>query len=281
MKSILIATDLSARSDRALDRALALAREQDARITVLHVVDDRLAQAAIERREDEAKEAIAAYLAARGPGQDATVSVTVGEADSDILRAAGRCAADLIVLGAHRVAPDDDTFQGSTAWNVLRESRHPVLLVKEPALAPYRRVAVGFDFSGLSEAALRLAFRFRPGEVDVMHVFHAPYQGFLTGADTQRDLREQCDRKLESAVGAVMRSLEPEQAEGVALRRLVCRGEIVGTLRQECETHRVDLLAIGTSGRSGLAHAIFGSIAESLLRDPPCDIVAVRGASGA
>lgn len=277
MKTILIATDLSARSDRALDRALMLAGEHHARLAVLHVVDSRLPQAAIDRQTNEAPDAIRAYLAARGAGQDAAVCVTVGEADRDILRQAAQRDADLIVLGAHRVAPGDDTFRESTAWNVLRGARQPVLLVKEAALAPYRRVMVGFDFSGCSEAALRLAFAFRPKAVDAVHVYHVPFEGFQFGTETDRQVREEREADLADAVATALAALPPEAPAGdVELRRLVCRGEALGGLREECANLRPDLLAIGTHGRTGLAHAIFGSVAEDLLRNPPCDVVALR-----
>ncbi|SMF63913.1 Nucleotide-binding universal stress protein, UspA family [Tistlia consotensis] len=278
MKSILIATDLSARSDRALDRALLLAREQQAALTVLHVVEDRGPDAAVERQEAEAGRAIGAYLAARGGGLEVAVEVKVGEADREILRLAQRRGADLVVLGAHRVAADD-SFTGSTAWKVLRDSALPVLLVQEAALAPYRKVAVGFDFSGFSEAALRLALRFDPEELIVIHAFHVPYGGFLKGSETRSDVRGQHEEDLARAVEAALAALPSEEAAAAAkvrIERRLSRGEIVTGLWDHCAHGRSDLLAIGTHGRSGLAHAVFGSVAESLLREPPCDIVAVR-----
>ena len=42
MKHILVATDLTARSDRAIERAFSLARETGAELTILHAVDDEL-----------------------------------------------------------------------------------------------------------------------------------------------------------------------------------------------------------------------------------------------
>lgn len=275
MRTILIATDLSARSDRALDRALMLAREHGADLTVLHVVDDALPQAVIDRQGREAAEAIRAYLAARGGGRSSSVEVAVGTADREIRRRAAGIGADVVVLGAHRVG-EADSFRGSTAWKVLRESDQPVLLVRNPALEAYRRVAVAFDFSVHSEEALRLAYRFRPEEVSVVHAYHVPYEGFLCGPDTASDIRDQARTELAGAVGDVMASVRGAFPEAVEPRSLPCHGEPLETLWQQCRQLRADLLAIGTHGRTGLAHAVFGSVAESLLRNPPCDVVAVR-----
>lgn len=280
MKAILIATDLSARSDRALDRALMLAQEHNARLFVLHVVDGTLPQGTIDRQRGAAVASIRAYLEARGGGQKPGVEVTVGTPHREILRRAAEIRADLIVLGAHRVAPEDDTFRDSTAWKVLRRSDQPVLLVKDAALKAYQTVAVGFDFSAHAEAALRLAFRFRPEEVAVVHAYHVPYEGFLYGSDTHSEIREQCQKDLSGAVGAVMASVRGEVPTAVEPRCLLCHGETLGTLRQGCQQLHADLLVIGTHGRTGLAYAVFGSVAEFMLRAPPCDVVAVRIAAG-
>lgn len=279
METILIATDLSARSDRALDRALMLSRERDARLVVLHVVDGGLPQDIIKRRQAEAAESIAAYLEARGGEPKPRVEIMVGTPEREILRCAAEVGADLVVLGAHRVAPEDDSFRDSTAWNVLRRSDRPVLLVKDAALKPYRRATVGFDFSPHAEAALRLAFRFRPEEVAVVHAYHVPYKGFLYGTDTHSDFREQCQQDLGAAVRAVMPSVRDRLPAAVEPRCLLSHGETLGSLWQECQQMRTDLLVIGTHGRTGLAHAVFGSVAEFMLRNPPCDVVAVRVAT--
>lgn len=275
MRTILIATDLSARSDRALDRALMLAREHGADLTVLHVVDDALPQAVTDRQGQEATEAIRAYLAARGGGQSPSVEVAVGTADREIRRRVAEIGAGLVVLGAHRIG-EADSFRGSTAWKVLRESDQPVLLVKNPALAPYRCVAVAFDFSVHSEEALRLAYRFWPEEVAVVHAYHVPYEGFLCGPDTASAVRDQARTELTGAVGEVMVSVRAAFPKAVEPRSLPCHGEPLETLWQQCRQLRADLLAIGTHSRTGLAHAVFGSVAESLLRNSPCDVVAVR-----
>ena len=37
-----------------------------------------------------------------------------------------------------------------------------------------------------------------------------------------------------------------------------------------------DLLVIGTHGRTGVAHAFLGSVAEDLLKNPPCDVLVVK-----
>jgi nucleotide-binding universal stress UspA family protein len=41
-------------------------------------------------------------------------------------------------------------------------------------------------------------------------------------------------------------------------------------------THEIDLIVLATHGRSGLAHVIIGSVAESVVRTAPCPVLTVR-----
>ena len=39
---------------------------------------------------------------------------------------------------------------------------------------------------------------------------------------------------------------------------------------------KADLIVLGTHGRSGLKHALFGSVAEKVVRKAPCPVLSVR-----
>ena len=60
------------------------------------------------------------------------------------------------------------------------------------------------------------------------------------------------------------------------LHKVLAHGEVHQVLSREVERLKPDLLAMGTHGRTGIAHAFLGSIAEDLLGRPPCDALAVK-----
>jgi universal stress protein E len=66
MKRILLASDLSQRSRRALRRAVALARQFDAELIALHVADDDLPDEMIAAECQAAEAAIREHLDAAG-----------------------------------------------------------------------------------------------------------------------------------------------------------------------------------------------------------------------
>ena len=171
MRTLLVATDLSARSERALERALALAREAGAALVVVHVVDDDLPTALADAHADAARGTLAercdALAAGQRPAADAgkgevTIEVLRGRPHTEIRAAATRHGAELIVVGEHRRDGWRDMFRGTTAERVVRTCGVPVLLVREPVTAPYRRVLAAVDFSVFARRAVECALRLLP-----------------------------------------------------------------------------------------------------------------------
>jgi len=138
---ILAATDLSARGERALGRALRLRRRFGAQLTVLHVVEDELPESIATRRAEEARELIEGQLRARGEGADleaTAVEVASGTGYAAVIERAHALGAGLTVLGSHRESSWRDLFLGSTIERVLRQGGTPVLTVKQEPAADTR-----------------------------------------------------------------------------------------------------------------------------------------------
>src|SRR3954470_14285072 len=104
MKRILLATDLSTRSDRALLRSVLLACQSGAALSLAHVIDDDQPADMRELQCSNALELLdrtaATITATRGIVVD--VAVASGAPSDAIISAAGQAGADLIVIGAHR-----------------------------------------------------------------------------------------------------------------------------------------------------------------------------------
>jgi nucleotide-binding universal stress UspA family protein len=159
-RRILCAADLSAASEHSLDMALSLAGENDARITLLHVVESvpgetgarlYLAVPEIGPLRHELMEQARARLREAVPDTardfcDVGERVEAGTAWREILRVAEEMDADLIVMGAHARGPIGRVIFGSTANHVVRQAACPVLVVRETKsarAAPEVREAVG------------------------------------------------------------------------------------------------------------------------------------------
>ena len=285
MKKLLMATDLSAHSDRAMERALDLAREGDAELTILHVIDGAVAASQADTRKAAAVESIRDQVAKQVPGEGPSIAVEAvfGTAHARILEMAETTGADLLVFGAHREDAFKDMFRGTTAERVIRAGARPVLLVKDRASGPYRRVIVGVDFSDDSRRAVEFAVRFVPrGEFSLVHAYDVPFKGFLNAHTTRQEISKQHETEFREMVEGQMASfLENLEPKAPKLERIMQEGTVREVMYRQQSALKSDLLVIGTHGRTGVAHAFLGSVAEDLLRDPPCDVLAVKTSAAA
>jgi len=292
-ETILAASDLSENSAVALKRAAILARQNGARLELLHVVEDlpqeaipaplrvlvtasslqQLTEAALKKLEQQAERAVGREIACH-------CRVETGKDFVAIIRAARQLPADLIVIGAHGSHSLKDLFLGTTAERVVRKGGIPVLVVKNRTVAPYRRLLVPTDFSAAARQALLTALTLAPeAHLDLLHVYTLWGEGRLSLADTGEETREKYHRQVREAAEAAM----TEWLRGIDLGgRQVERhfghehpGALIPQLAKKLAT---DLLAMGTAGRSGLPYILLGSVAEHALREAPCDVLTVRPA---
>lgn len=280
MKRILIATDLSARSDRAVERAVRLACEHRADLTVVHVIDEDLPTSIADAHEAAARQAIQAHvepLAADG-GPHVSIEVVFGRASADILEMSEKTQADMVVLGMHRKDALMDMFRGTTAERVIRASAVPVLLVRERASGPYSRIMVGVDFSVYARRAVEFAARLVPdGQFHFVHAYDVPFRGFIHGQDTRREISKRVAAQFQEMIEKEMAAfLSTVEGKAIKFEQIMQQGVVHEVLHQQVEKLKPDLLVVGTHGKTGVARAILGSMSENLLRDPPCDVLAVN-----
>lgn len=184
MNHILFATDFSPRSDRAGRRALLLAKQFGARVTLVHVVDDDQPNRLVKRARAEASRVLEEMRQTfvEVDGIDCETSLAVGEAFAGTLSVCADVGADMIVIGPHRRQVLKDVFTGTTAERIIRKGVQPVLMVNGTPAGQYRNVLVATDMSEHSLAALRSCRELGLGEVAaviVAHVFDAPAKSYM------------------------------------------------------------------------------------------------------
>lgn len=278
MRSILLASDLTARSDRAFARAAQLAEAHGAALTVLHVVDEDLLERVAHDLVIEAEARLADQRAGLTGGQAQHVAIRVvsGKSDQTLLEEAEAVDADLIVVGAHR--PERIAgFRGTTAERALRLGARPVLLVANPVTRPYTDIVAAVDFSLSARLALETGLRLAPdARVTAVHAYHVPFSGFL-GSALRTATRQAAAARLRTLIETEMSALieTTPGGPGRVRSRLVEAGPVEAITRL-CRETKPDLVVLGTHGRTGVSHAVLGSVAEAVLRNPPCDVLAVK-----
>lgn len=274
---VLAATDLSAQGDRGLERAASLAAAHAAKLTVVHVVDDALPATLAKRLQGDAERLIRERLAAM-PEVEADLRIPIGKPHSSILALADEIDASLVVLGAHRAARLADLFRGTTAERVVRFGHIPVLLACTSATGAYERVLVGMDFSTHALRAMVFARHLVPdSRVLLVHAHHLPYRWLIVDADADGRTAAAGAHWARQRAEAEFQKLVTKVPSGTTPPDYVLReGDARSVLREEARRMQAELMVLGTHGRTGVAHALLGSVTEDMLAHPPCDVLAVK-----
>lgn len=274
--SVLVATDLSERSERALRRAFRLAREQGATLTVAHIFDDSLPPDMVESHEAAARRQLDRLCADLGDGIDVTIVVRKGDVTADILELEREISPDLLVLGLHRPRPLLDLFRETTMERLVRLSAIPVLLVRDADDRDYRTVISASDFSPAAASAVRLANRLAPeARIIPVHALHVPYSGML-GATPEALAGLELPFRKEADELAREWSADPTLPQDRLQPVIVRVGPVIGALHHALDEHDGQLVCVGAHGRAGQAPSILGSVANDLMRNPPSDVLVAR-----
>lgn len=276
---LLLATDLSARCDRAFDRAVQLAGEWRAGLVALSVLEGPqapdLALVWAGGGEDAADRAARRQFERDLAGVDvhADLRIVKGNPVDAIREAAEETGSGLIITGMARNEALGRFLLGSTVSRLVRVVSQPLLVVRERAHGPYRRILVATDFSDSSRHALHAALRFFPDcEPIIYHAYKLPMSeisGRVSHARLRREMEEgECAAFL---AGADL----PANMRG-RLKTVIEHGALETTLTRYVREHDIELVVIGTHGRGALMSAVIGSAAARLLDWLPCDTMIVR-----
>ncbi|MBV7409478.1 universal stress protein [Maritimibacter sp. DP1N21-5] len=271
MDNILVATDLSPRSDRAVLRALSLARDNKATCHIVHVVDDAIPEVLADPVLSGARERLRLFTAEYGEGGTVEVHVIHGDPRQAIPETAAQVGAKLVVLGMHRPRFLLDALRETTMEALVRTVAAPVLVVKDPADHDYGPVLVPVSFSPACAAAIRAARTIAPkAERLTYHAIHLPFPG-LTGEKHGGQMDRYLTREAEVAKEEWIRKEDIGDEEV----RMVTGG-LRETLFGFVETQKPTLIALGAHTRSVASVFTLGSFAAHLIRNAPTDLLIAR-----
>jgi len=148
----------------------------------------------------------------------------------------------------------------------------------------FRRILAPIDFSSASAAAASYAAELAKGfgaKVHVLHAWEAPVylRPDLTvwSGEVSATLG---DEIRHSAERAMLEFFEKMKFEGdPSFTHEVRQGTPYKTILAVAEAGSFDLLVMGTHGRTGLSHALLGSVAEKVVRHATCPVLTVRAPS--
>jgi len=297
-KNILYHADGDTPSQESLDRALALARANQARLTVMDVISETDAAAHIEQRYDlnlqellrrRRLEQLEAWLEPHTRnGSPIYTQVVSGTPFLELIRAVQRNDYDLLIKPPHpHEGLTERLLYGSFDLHLLRKCPCPVWIDRPESAHPYRNILAAVDPADQSNLELNrlimdLASSLAARESAKLHVIHAwrmPGESMLRSGrarlpagEIERLLREteQSHRqRLDELLGDYqLASDSPEVA--------LVKDRAAKAITAVADSRQADLIVMGTVGRTGIPGFIIGNTAEDVLRTTRKSILAVK-----
>ena len=142
------------------------------------------------------------------------------------------------------------------------------------------RILVPMDFSAHSEHALRYATALATRLGASLHLLHVVEDPATTGAWSAESMPPDLAELRTELVADAERRLrvyrgEPEHTQ-VPVVTTARMGLTSHTIVDYAAALNIDLIVMGTHGRTGIAHLLMGSVAERVLRHAPCPVLTVR-----
>ena len=290
LRTILAATDFSETAATGVDWAIELSKNHGARLELVHalLVPSR-ATDFVPSPPDPTEELQAAASArlneitikAREMGIEVGSELKLGIPSQIIIETAREKGVDLIVIGTRGLTGLRHLLLGSTAERVVQHADCPVLTVHPEDKDKHgviRTVLVPTDFSRDAEtayfAALKVIGPDRDAKIVLVHVYHLPYEYTAYGTiPTSLDYF----KDVEGAAQDRLTSLASElRAQGFNVETAAREGFPPEVILGEAEAVNADLIAMGTHGRTGLAHLVLGSTAERVVQRADCPVLTVR-----
>jgi nucleotide-binding universal stress UspA family protein len=290
---LLLATDVSRWARGAEHYACDLASSWGATLTVMTVLEfppgmnpdypvNRLYLGELMKAATKQLIELKARAATRGLTLETRISH--GIPSEEVVAAAQADGAELIIVGTRGKTGLEHVVLGSTAERIIRTASCPVLAVRgefhhkveghpPDASVSLQRIVVPIDFSDCSLEALEYAVvvaQRAKASIRLLHVLEPVSYGLdftLLRAAAREEIRERATARLSGLVSALQSGQQTADVQ-------VCGGLPSDSILKAAAS--ADLIVMGTHGRRGLSHTVWGSVAEAVLRKSSCPVLTVR-----
>ena len=288
LNTLLAATDLSASSRHAAQRAAMLARQTGARLELVHVLHksalDELqrlfgeeAEALQGRIRAQASEALAQLAADIGEpnGVSAGCHLVEGAVLDAIVAQADFLDINLLIVGAHGSGFMRHWLLGATAERLLRKTLRPVLVVKQPPRAAYRSVLVPVDFSPWSLGAIRLALAVAPqAELILLHAYEVAFEGKLRFAGVAEEvIRRHRETTRREALARLQQAAADAGIAAANWHPVVIHGGAAFRILEQEEEQGADLIVLGKHGVGMTEEFLLGSVTKQVQDQARSDVL--------
>lgn len=293
LKNIVVGVDFSCFSRCALKQASRIAGWNQAKMHALHVVDTSMvnhlkefwgckraligSQDAVEKIRNAAQTQLEQAVA-QVEDVSLDAEAITGTPFLELLRRVRDHSADLLVLGSNG-SSDPTKGAGVLATKCVRKAATKVLLVRADHAEPFKNVVACVDFSESSHRVIEQAIRVAQQDGASLHLLHVCSPPWKKANYVPKPSTEDQQQHSDSLNERLQETLQPFERE---MRELRIATNVVENARESdgivqfIGDSAADLVVVGTRGRTGMRAILLGTVAERIVRESPCSVLAVK-----
>ncbi|QXP79520.1 MULTISPECIES: universal stress protein [Winogradskyella] len=275
MKKIIVPVDFSKHSEYALETAAEIAKQHNAELIVMHMLElsESIFSASITERNDEnafmllvAKKQFDTFLDQPYlEGLTVTPVIKYLKVLNEVAAVATEIDADLIVMGSRGHNDYDGVFTGSNTEKVVRHSNTPVLIVKsKPKVVNFEHIVIATDFSEESVPSIKKALellKILGKKISLLNI-NTPNLGFLS--------TDEIDAKI-----AVFLEKAKLSDDDISIAR-ISDHSVEDGISSFIKRAHVDAVSVITHGRKGLNLFFGGSISEDVVNHVKLPVITFK-----
>ena len=302
-KNILLVCDFDIKQRQAVERAVSLAKQNEAHLTVFSVVKElpanvgmaitimppqELLDLALNDRQDRID---AMVNDMNQQGINASAQVVTGTPFLEVIRQVLRDKHDLVILAAEGKGGLKERLFGSTSTHLMRKCPCPVWVIKPKGHGKYKRILAAVDTTidfpdpeheSLNPLILQLASSLAQMDnskfhvVQVWSVFSEEYMEGHGGMNNKsiKRMRKQVKQQYEIWLDRLLASVGLKK-RGTQIH-LIRNNDAPKAIVKLVKSEKIDLLVIGTVCRTGLKGFFIGNTAEKVLSEVNCSVLTVK-----
>jgi len=302
-KNILLVDDADAGNQAALDRAVTLAKKNEAQLTVVRVVDQWPLQAhqfteamslsdvhefVVQAGRDQLEKLLAPV---QQGGVRAGAKVLSGTPFLEIIREVLREKHDLVIMTAEGDEGLKARLFGSTSLHLMRKCPCPVWVMKPTHGKRFARILAAVDtdpdesdeeHDALNTKIMDLATSLAEREQGELHIVHAwtMFGESLLRSKRARLNEEQVDawvlQERQRHESELDRLLGKYTFDDLSHEVHLVKGKATTLIPELANKKQIDLIVMGTVCRTGVAGFFIGNTAESVLQQVDCSVLTVK-----
>ena len=286
IEKLLLPTDCSEFSEGAIREAVNLAKTCSSKLFVVSVIEtnpeyESIAPQLIEKAEKETRQHLESVKnRAAKEGVDCEIIARQGEDPYKyIVDEAAKHQVSMIIMGRRGRKGLKRLMMGSVTAKVIGHSPCNVLVVPRAARLEFRKILVATDGSKYSNAAASeaVAIAKRCG-ANLIAASVVPYESIsplgIVHSEMQWELVTEESRK--AAESNIKNVKEIAEKEDVKIEELILEGRPYEAIINAAKEKRVDLIVVGSHGRTGLDRLLMGSVTERIIGHADCAVLVVK-----